>query len=289
MIDIEPNQSYEVTVTVRNISKRVRRIKFVKPKTNKFRIDYEAKGPVAAGLAVTMNVIFETDNEGDFHDVVEIGCEDSKETYKLLIHATKPAADIQFEPLANFKFVPVGSTKHEEIEFKNEGLVTGNVTLEAMPESNGKRASDLTIEPSSFGLMPGERKRVKVGLTTHETDFIMRLIQVKVEDQDRVRNIEVTATSVEHSLSIVFEEGGGQKSSLNFGTLYMGERREYPAFLVNNGPKAVPFNFKFLPGLRNLNEDDSNKSTTSQAEEALISPAAAGKEQTERVLTTEPL
>jgi len=26
----------------------------------------------------------------------------------------------------------------------------------------------------------------------------------------------------------------------------MGERREYPAFLVNNGPKPMPFNFKFL-------------------------------------------
>ena len=96
-----------MTVTVRNISKRVRRIKFNKPKTNKFRIDYEAQGPVAAGLAIKMNVSFETDAEGDFHDVVEIGCEDSKETYKLNLHATRPAADIQFEPLVNFKFIPV--------------------------------------------------------------------------------------------------------------------------------------------------------------------------------------
>ena len=83
-------------------------------------------------------------------------------------------------------------------------------------------------------------------LQTTEPDFVMRLIQVKVEGQDRIRNIEVTATSVEHNLSIVFEEGGGQRSSLNFGTLYMGERREYPAFLVNNGPKPVNFNMKFL-------------------------------------------
>jgi hypothetical protein len=30
-IDIEPNQNYEVTVTVRNITKRVRRIKFSQP------------------------------------------------------------------------------------------------------------------------------------------------------------------------------------------------------------------------------------------------------------------
>jgi hypothetical protein len=29
--DIEPNQNYEVTVTVRNITKRVRRIKFSQP------------------------------------------------------------------------------------------------------------------------------------------------------------------------------------------------------------------------------------------------------------------
>lgn len=34
--DIEPNQNYEVTVTVRNVSKRVRRLKFASPKTSKF-------------------------------------------------------------------------------------------------------------------------------------------------------------------------------------------------------------------------------------------------------------
>jgi len=81
----------------------------------------------------------------------------------------------------------------------------------------------------------------------------------------------------------VFEEGGGQKSSLNFGTLYMGERREYPAFLVNNGPKPVTYNFKFLQGLRNL--DDAHHSE----DENFVSPSQAGKELTERVLTAEPL
>ena len=70
----------------------------------------------------------------------------------------------------------------------------------------------------------------------------------------------------------------------------MGERREYPAFLVNNGPKAVPFNFKFLPGLRNLDDDEGSASTKNQPkDENLVSPATAGKEQTDRVLTTEPL
>lgn len=148
--------------------------------------------------------------------------------------------------------------------------------------------SELTVEPRQFLLSPGEIRKVKVGLTANEPDFLMKLIQVSVEGQDRVRNIEVTATSVEHSLSIVFEEGGGQKSSLNFGTLYMGERREYPAFLVNNGPKPVPFNFKFLPGLRSLDSTEDTSLAASK-DDGLVSPATAGKEQTERALTTEPL
>ena len=108
---------------------------------------------------------------------------------------------------------------------------------------------------------------VRVSLTANEPDLITRLISVHVDGQDKTRNIEVTATSVEQHLSIVFEEGGGQKSSLNFGTLYMGERREYPAFLVNNGPTPAKFDLKFLNGLKNLDEDYPETS------ESFISPA----------------
>lgn len=55
--------------------------------------------------------------------------EGSDEVYKLYLHALKPAPDIQFEPLVNFKFIPIKTKKYEEIEFKNEGKVTGYVNL----------------------------------------------------------------------------------------------------------------------------------------------------------------
>ena len=63
----------------------------------------------------------------------------------------------------------------------------------------------------------------------------------------------------------------------------MGERREYPAYLVNNGPQPAPFKFKFLQGLRNLDENYMDENDT------FISPAEVGKELTDRVLTAEPL
>jgi len=63
------------------------------------------------------------------------------------LHATRHAADIQFEPLVNFKFIPVNTSKSEEIEFKNEGIITGEVTLEQLADPNGKKSADLTFEP----------------------------------------------------------------------------------------------------------------------------------------------
>jgi hypothetical protein len=65
--------------------------------------------------------------------------------------------------------------------------------------------------------------------------------------------------------------------------MYMGERREYPAFLVNNGPQPASFKLNFVNGLRDLEEEYANDS------EAFISPADVGKELVERVLTVEPL
>jgi hypothetical protein len=109
--DIEPNQNYEVTVTVRNISKRVRRLKFTNPKTTKFQIEHDMKCPVAAGLAVKMNVSFETDYEGNFHDVVEIQVEGYDQKFQLFLHALQPQPDVQFEPLVNFRFLPIKSTR----------------------------------------------------------------------------------------------------------------------------------------------------------------------------------
>lgn len=63
----------------------------------------------------------------------------------------------------------------------------------------------------------------------------------------------------------------------------MGERKEFPAMLINNGPLPASFNFKFLQGLRNLEDD------VAAEQDNFVSPAQVGKELTDRVLTTFPL
>lgn len=72
-------------ISVRNLSKNVRRIRFVPPKTSKFLAEYETLGSIAGGISTTVIVSFETDVLGNFHDELIIISEDF--TYTLLMHA----------------------------------------------------------------------------------------------------------------------------------------------------------------------------------------------------------
>lgn len=42
--DIQINQTYEITVFVRNLTKTARRIRVFQPQTSKFRADYDMQG-----------------------------------------------------------------------------------------------------------------------------------------------------------------------------------------------------------------------------------------------------
>ena len=65
-------QDIAVTVTIRNITKNMRRIMFTQPSNSRFYCEYENIGSVAAGLSVKISMQFETTETGDFHDMIGI-------------------------------------------------------------------------------------------------------------------------------------------------------------------------------------------------------------------------
>lgn len=89
------------------------------------------------------------------------------EPYKLYLHAFAPGPDVQFEPLVNFRFIPINTQKEEYVEFKNEGRLTGNVKLEY-----DNKTSDMQVDPVAFQLDPEQTKQVKITLKAPEPDFI---------------------------------------------------------------------------------------------------------------------
>ena len=120
--DIQPFQTYEVMVLVRNLTATGRRIRIFQPKTNKFRCDYDMMGNIAPGLCMKLLLTFETDKPGDFHDVIEIVSED-KFSQIIPLHAYSPQSTISFDPFVNFGFIRVGKEEQRTVTFRNDGIV----------------------------------------------------------------------------------------------------------------------------------------------------------------------
>jgi hypothetical protein len=53
---IQVDNTYEIVVLVKNLTKKAKRIRVFQPKSHRFRCDYDIKGPIAAGLTVKMIV-----------------------------------------------------------------------------------------------------------------------------------------------------------------------------------------------------------------------------------------
>jgi len=151
--DVEPNQTYEVVVLVRNLTNVGRRLRVYQPKTNKFRCDYDMQGNVAAGLAMKLVVSFETDKNGDFHDVLEI-VSDNNFSLTVPLHAYQPQASIAFDPFINFGFIKIQKDEFRPVLFENQGKRDGKVDL----RFDG--TNDMAIIPNNFVIKPGERREV---------------------------------------------------------------------------------------------------------------------------------
>jgi len=104
------------------------------------------------------------------------------------------------------------------------------------------------------------------------------------EEASKIGVIEVIATSVYQQLSIVFEEGGGPSTEINFGMLYFGQSKECSAFLVNNGPRNIDYKFFFHP---NKNREDVINHLDDS--DFACTPEQAGIEMTQRILSAEPI
>ena len=229
-----------MTVLVKNVTKNMKRNKIKPPITNKFFCDYKNSGPLAPGLSMELIISFKTTEEGgNYSDEVLIIPEGEKPIRLPLIAFTK-AWHVVYPPFLNFGFLQPSKPAKRQLYFSNEGDNTATVALSVVGND-----SAVTIEEASFEIKPGEKRAISVNLTVQGSgELISKTISVTVGSEQR-EPISLNAVVVRQVLSVVFENGAGQASEINFGSLFFGEARECNAVLVNNGPKPTAFNITF--------------------------------------------
>lgn len=260
--DIETEQIYEVTVCVRNLSKKSRRIRFTPPRTVRFKAKYEHTGPLHSGLATIVIISFETDQLGDYHDEMEIYSEDYH--FTLPMHAYKPSPDLQFDSFVNLGFTAVGKAVAQTVGFLNRGSVKGEVQI----KYDKQLASELTVQPEAFTMEPGANIPVQLTYLSREVNTFHSDLQVEVDGRRLPAQIAVSANCVEQQIALVasklkeISQNEEQNTmavitSLDFDTMYHGQRKELTAYLVNMGPFTVKYSVKFLPGSEDIMESEN--------------------------------
>ena len=268
--DIGVNQTYEMSIYVRNLTKIVRRIRVFQPQNTKFRCDYEMAGAIAAGLAMKLTVSFETAVLGEFEDKLKIISDDNF-SLEIPLYAFPLQSQIIFEPFINFGFVKTGTEKIEKVFFKNEGKTTGKIELKC------DKLVDLSLEPNFFTLDPNQETHVKIKYKPKDAGILRGNLEVIVDGgQTFQKHIEVNATSVEFNRFLI-DENGNLTRSLDFGTVYYGQQKEINTFLVNNTPQSFNFKAEFRIGFEREGGLDNFQT-----------PNERGYELTEKIVTCSP-
>jgi hypothetical protein len=172
--DIEPNYTYEITVLVRNLTKKPRRIRIGQPKTSNFRCDYDMVEARAAGIPMKLVVSFETSDLGErefFYDQLIIKSGDNFRE-EIDLYAYKPSPVIVFEPFINLGFVQIGESKSYKILFKNEGMLEDKITLKL------EGLQDVVVDETYFSIPPKKSREIMLTYNPKEAGIFRGTIEV---------------------------------------------------------------------------------------------------------------
>ena len=191
-----------MTVLVKNVTKKMKRVKIKPPTTNKFFCDVKNTGPLAPGLSMELIVSFKTNEDGGSYSDEILIIPEGEQPIRLPLTAFSKAWHVVYPPFVNFGFIQPSTPGSRQINFSNEGDNVASVSLSVI-------GTDTTvgIEEPIFEIQPGEKKAVTVNLTAQGTgELVTKSISVTRGGEKRVP-ISLHAVVVRHVLSVVCYNG----------------------------------------------------------------------------------
>ena len=188
---------YEVPVKIYNLSKTIKRVNIKHPR-GLFKVDTDKKNKqslIVPGMHLELLVIFETDQpilEDQFSEIIIT----SENNFKLVIplKAYLPQPLVQFEPLINLGFVPVGTKKIDVINFINDGAQATKIELNFDSKNEELFLDKDYLELPSYDKKLSEDKRkqiVTVIFEPKQTTNLHEKIEVKQITADKKKRFRL--------------------------------------------------------------------------------------------------
>ncbi|XP_022089961.1 cilia- and flagella-associated protein 47-like isoform X2 [Acanthaster planci] len=233
-MDAEANAVHVRSVTVQNISKCSKQIKFHGPNTNKFKLIVKNPDkPVAPGLEVTATIEFFTEEPQDCQDGLILLVDEDVVEIPLCVYSPQPLLDL--EGPANFGTVVRNSKLlSTQVSLYNHGSLPGNFKI------NYTGLQPITIFPSTGTLQPKTAQVIKVEFVTKNAGVLNEEVPVQLEAQQPAI-LHIKANVVERCLELYAPDSDEQIDCIKFGNTYYGTDKTQMAMLYNNGPDPISF------------------------------------------------
>ncbi|XP_053397416.1 cilia- and flagella-associated protein 47-like isoform X4 [Mercenaria mercenaria] len=232
--DTVPDTVEQLNVTVYNISKGSKSIRFYAPKTKKFKLKVKNPDkPVASGLSVPAIVEYTSTEEGEFKDRIVVTVDGEVVEIPIAAYPTKPKLEV--DQSVDFGNVVANSkTIAREISLVNHGSKAGEFKIKYAGNQ------PIAIMPTSGSVPPKSVQLIKVEFVTKYPGKIEEIVKVKLEDKES-KLLTVRANLVEQALQVLSLETQDPINCIPFGHTYYGSDRTECALLFNNGPEPINF------------------------------------------------
>lgn len=230
-VDAPVGEILTANLTVQNVSKVSKRIRFHAPVTSKFRLSVKnPTKPVAPGLEILATVEYVSDASEDARDRVILAVDD--DIVEIPLYAYMPTPLLDLEGPVDFGMVVANSkVLSQEVALINHGSMPGEFKI----SYNGDLP--IVIVPTSGKVNPKTIQLIKVELVTENPCVVNEMAKVKLEGlQDS--ELQIKGCIVEQSLELLSKDGNSTRC-VSFGPAYYGTDRIEQAILYNNGPEEV--------------------------------------------------
>jgi len=117
-VNTEPNELYEISMYVRNVSQFSQKIRVKKPSCLALKVTTSREGYLAAGLDMKLTVVYDSKENVRISDRIVVATENSE--IEIPVNVYPNVGKLEFEPFINFGFVKVGSTAVGEWNITNK-------------------------------------------------------------------------------------------------------------------------------------------------------------------------
>ncbi|XP_041462969.1 cilia- and flagella-associated protein 47-like isoform X1 [Lytechinus variegatus] len=233
-LDAEANTVHCQTVTVQNISKCSRQIKFHGPSTNNFKLIVSNPGkPVAPGLEVTASVEYRSNEVGDYQDRLILLVDEDVIEVPLSAYAPQPVLELE-SPVDFGTVVRNSKVLSKEISLYNHGSLSGMFKIKY------SGSEPFTIFPLQGIVKPKSVQTIKIEFVSKKSGKLNEEADVTLEAQDAT-TLKLKANVVDRCLELIDPRSGDNIQCVPFGSTYYGTDKTRLAYLYNNGPDPINF------------------------------------------------